>query len=327
MDSLDDDYRIALEVCPTPILVVAKDGTVRRSNDRLDLLFGYEPNELVGQAIEVLVPPETRGHHPDLRDAFFEIPTHRSMGTGRDLFGIRKDGERIPVEIGLDPILLGPEELIMVSVIDIRERKISEATLLRALNAAATAMIQVDTKGVIELVNRRAEELFGYRDGELIGRKIDVLVPERSRRKHTVYRTSYQNDHTTRDMGRGRELMGLRKNGTEVPVEVRLTPVAHAKGHSTMATVTDIADRSRQAKEAKEESEELHRMNEELLQLTYTATSELKDPLLTISELLTTCDAALTGTGHDKVEDDLRKARDLAVSLADSIESRLRDLK
>ena len=83
MDSFDDDYRIALEVCPTPILVVAKDGAIRRSNDRLDLLFGYEPNELVGQAIEVLVPPETRGHHPDLRDAFFEIPTRRSMGTDR----------------------------------------------------------------------------------------------------------------------------------------------------------------------------------------------------------------------------------------------------
>ena len=122
-----EEYQIALEVCPTPLMLVSREGRIVLSNRRFDCLFGYEPGELLDQPVDILVPEEIRSFHPELREASFEVPTSRSMGTGRDLFGARKDGEMIPVEIGLDPIDQGGESLVMVSVLDIRQRKLDEA--------------------------------------------------------------------------------------------------------------------------------------------------------------------------------------------------------
>ncbi|PQO36565.1 hypothetical protein C5Y96_08140, partial [Blastopirellula marina] len=115
--------------------------------------------------------------------------------------------------------------------------------ILRAVNAAASAMVQVDESGAIELVNNKACQLFGYEHDEMIGSPIELLVPERFRRKHVVYRDSYNKDRYARNMGEGRDLFGLRKDGSEFPIEIGLTPVDEMEGKSTMATIIDVTDR------------------------------------------------------------------------------------
>lgn len=315
-----DDFTIDIEICPIAIMLVSSAGKILRSNRRLDQLFGYSTGELHGQSVEVLVPTHVRPYHSDLRNAFFEVPTSRRMGTGRDLHGARKDGVMIPVEIGLDPVQVDDDVMVIVSVLDIRERKKNEAMILRALNAAASAMIQVSEAGAIELVNNKACQLFGYKHEEMMGQPIEMLVPERFRRKHAVYRNSYNNDRYARNMGAGRDLFGVRKDGTEFPIEIGLTPVEEMEGKSTMATIIDITDRKSKEHDIAQKAIQLERLNEELNQFAYSASHDLKAPLASIAGLLHVCESDLELGDFEEVKLNIPKAKALAERLAARIE-------
>lgn len=316
-------YKVDLEICPTALMIVASDGEIVRTNRRLDELFGYRADELAGQRVEVLVPLDVRGNHPDLRDAFFEMPTSRSMGTGRDLHGVMKGGAMIPVEVGLEPLEFGGRTMVMVSVLDIRERKNSEAMIRRAIDSASSAMIQVDQDGAIELVNSRAVALFGYETSELLGQPIEMLIPERFRRKHTVFRASYQISRETRSMGSGRELFGLRRDGSEFPIEIGLNPIHESASHSTMATIIDISDRQRRTLHMRQKNAQLRRLNTELLEFAYSASHDLKAPLASIAGLLEFCQQDLAKGDTDEVRDNLEKSKALVERLAARVEAML----
>lgn len=318
-----EEYQIALEVCPTPLMLVSRDGRIALSNRRFDALFGYEPGELLNQPVDILVPEEIRAFHPELREAFFEVPTSRSMGTGRDLFGARKDGEMIPVEIGLDPMDQGGDSLVMVSVLDIRQRKLDEAKVRRAIDAASSAMVMINEHGKIELVNEQTESMFGYNAQDLIGEQIEMLVPARYRRKHTVYRTSYQNTRDRRAMGRGRDLYGLAKDGTEFPVEIGLTPIDGPQGRLIMATVIDITERKLSESSIQQKNDELQQLNNELKEFAYSASHDLKAPLTSITGILAFCESDLAAGDFDEVRANLERARALAERLSGRIEAML----
>ena len=318
-----EEYRIALEACPTPLMLVSGDGAIVLSNRRFDRLFGYEEGELRDQSIDVLVPDEIRDAHPELRQAFFEVPTSRNMGTGRDLFGVRKDGEMIPVEVGLDPIESDGAPMVMVSVLDIRERKMGETKIRRALDAASSAMVMIDDHGRIELVNEQTRLMFGYEAAELIGQSIEILVPERYRRKHTVYRVSYQNTRDRRSMGVGRDLFGRKKDGTEFPIKVGLTPLDGLEGRLIMATVIDITELKTNEKNIKQKNEELLRLNTELTEFAYSASHDLKAPLATMTGILEFCESDLAAGNMEEVRVNFERARKLATRLAGRIEDML----
>ena len=145
--------RTALDTAPTAAMTVGGSGRIVLTNNKLERLFGYERHELEGQPVEILVPNDAREHHPDLRAAFFEYPSPRSMGTGRDLYGLARSGEKIPVEIGLNPIQTEAGVQVMATVLDIRERKRHEERFRRALDAAPCAILMVDSSGTIVLCN------------------------------------------------------------------------------------------------------------------------------------------------------------------------------
>ncbi|WP_299614967.1 PAS domain S-box protein [Pelagibius sp.] len=320
---IKEEYRIAVEACPTPLMLVAQDGVIVLTNRRFDSLFGYHEQALWGQSVDLLVPEEIRDAHPELRQAFFEVPTSRDMGTGRDLFGVRKDGEKIPVEIGLDPIQSDGTTLVMVSVLDIRERKAGETRIRRALDAASSAMVMINDHGKIELVNEQTGMMFGYEPKELLGQAIEVLVPERYRRKHTVFRVSYQNTRDRRDMGVGRDLFGRRKDGTEFPVEIGLTPIDGIDGRLIMATVIDISERKLIEESIRRKNEELERLNRELSEFAYSASHDLKSPLSSMVGLLDLITGDLDSGDHEEAQFNLKRARDLGSRLAGRIEDML----
>lgn len=128
---------------------------------------------------------------------------------------------------------------------------LQEQNVRLILETAPAGMIAVDEHGVITLVNTTAETLFGYRREELLGRSIDLLVPERLRRDHASYRGAYMVLPTSRAMGRGRDLFALRKDGTELSVEVGLNPIVREHRSGALATVVDISERK--AAERKQE--------------------------------------------------------------------------
>ncbi|OGI08936.1 MAG: hypothetical protein A3F80_03925 [Candidatus Melainabacteria bacterium RIFCSPLOWO2_12_FULL_35_11] len=120
---------ILAEAALNAMLVVNKEGTITLANPTAEVLFGYKKGELTGQKIEVLVPECFRAAHVEQRDSFFADPKIRSLGAGRDLFGCKKDGTEVPIEIGLNPIKTAEEIFVLASVIDITERKKIEQKL------------------------------------------------------------------------------------------------------------------------------------------------------------------------------------------------------
>jgi two-component system, LuxR family, sensor kinase FixL len=143
------------------------------------------------------------------------------------------------------------------AALDITKRKQAEEQFRLVVEAAPSAMIMVNTEGCITLVNTQAEAVFGYVRQELIGRRIETLVPERFRSHHLEYRQGYLGDARSRPMGAERELFGLRKDGTEVPIEIGLNPIQTAEGLLVLASIIDISERKRAELEAARQRNEM----------------------------------------------------------------------
>jgi PAS domain S-box-containing protein len=264
-------YRAVVEGSPIAKILIDKNGEIVLANAQAEKLFGYDKGELLGKLIEMLVPKSNRARHPVLRDGYFKTPEPRFMGVGRDLSGTRRDGSEFPVEIALNPIQTGDGDFVLAAVTDITERKRQEEKFRAVVEAAPTAMIMIDADGNIVLTNAQVEKLFGYRREELLGKKVELLVPDSVRPGHPKLRDSFFADPRPRQMGAGRDLNGRRKDGSLMPVEIGLNPIETAEGRFAIAAIADITERKR---------------SEALLRASSYARSLIEaslDPLVTIS--------------------------------------------
>jgi two-component system sensor kinase FixL len=143
------------------------------------------------------------------------------------------------------------------AALDITKRKQAEEQFRLVVEAAPSAMIMVNADGCIALVNTQAEAVFGYARQELLGRPIETLVPKRFRSQHMEYRHGYLGDARARPMGAERELFGLRKDGTEVPIEIGLNPIHTADGLLVLASIIDISERKQAELEAARQRNEM----------------------------------------------------------------------
>lgn len=316
-----DQLHSAFQASPNAVLIIDAAGRILLTNFRLERLFGYEERELIGKPVEMLVPEEVREAHPELREAFFRLPSTRDMGSSRELFGVAKDGRRIMVEIGLNPMHTQWGTVVLAAIVDVTARKQQAEKLRMAVDAASTSMVMVDRDGRIVLTNAQACETFGYEPGELLGASVEVLVPQRYRRRHVVYRTSYVQLPRRRRMGEGLELYGLRKDGSEFPIELGLTPIDAHDGQFIMSTVVDVTERKRHEAEVTARNLELARLNRELTQFAYSASHELKAPLASISGLLSCAVEDLQQDAADEAARNLERARELATHLAQRVEA------
>ncbi len=132
-------FRLVVEAAPNAIIVTNAAGEIGLVNQQAEKLFRYSRDELLGRQVERLIPERFRQHHPALRGHFMAEPTTRAMGAGRDLFACTKDGEEIPIEIGLNPIHTADGTLVLSSIIDIRERKAAEARFREQTEQIAAA--------------------------------------------------------------------------------------------------------------------------------------------------------------------------------------------
>jgi PAS domain S-box-containing protein len=257
-------FQLAIEASPTGMIMIDRHGHIVLINAQIEKLFGYQRAELLGQSIEMLVPEPLRSGHSALRQAFSKDPSARPMGAGRNLFGLRKDGSEVPIEIALNPMETSAGSYVLSSVVDITERKKSAERFRLSIEASPIGMILADRQGSIVLANAQVEKMFGHDSATLIGQPVEILLPERFRAGHPKLRTAFVGEPQARAMGAGRDLFGLRKDGTEVPVEIGLTPMETPEGGFVLTSIVDISERKRTEAERSQLLSDLRALTKDL---------------------------------------------------------------
>lgn len=231
-------------------------------NKGAEHLFGYTAKEMIGKNIRAIFPndrqPEEEAILTKLKRGE-RIKPYETMGR-------RKDGQQVQVSISLTPVkspagvTIGAVKIAQQTT----DRKFADDMLRMAVEACPCGVAMVDQSGRIVLANAMLENLFGYAQQELVGQSIDLLVPGRFRAKHVDQRTAYAANPAARMLGAGRDLFGLRKDGSEFPVEVGLKPICGLEAFFVLCMVIDITQQKKAKDSVAQAARELQRSNDQL---------------------------------------------------------------
>jgi protein-histidine pros-kinase len=252
-------------------------------NSGAERAFGYSAAEAIGSSIDAIIVPH--GHVEDL-DSF----RREALASGISTFEtarLRKDGSLIYAVVSNKAIYdaEGRAEFLVITQKDIthikvlRDAKLVESQFRDLLESTPDAIIMANQTGRIVLANSQAETLFGYGRGEMLGTLVEVLLPSRYRGGHVAHRSGYFGQPRTRSMGAGLELYGLRKDGSEFPVEISLSPLKTDGGTLVMSAIRDITYRKGIELALQEKNVELERANQAKDRFLASMSHELRTPL------------------------------------------------
>ena len=253
---MEGRYRGLMEAAPDGMVVVNQAGEIVLLNARAESQFGYRRDELIGQRVTNIIPVgfAERLIADGTRTAAEALA--QQIGTGIELIGRRNDGTNFPIEIMLSPLESTEGILVTAAIRDITVRKDAEEHLAQMegryrglMEAAPDGMVVVNKDGEIVLLNARAEKQFGYRRDELLGRMVKSIIPVGFAERLIADALRTTAEALAQQIGTGIELIGRRKDGTNFPIEIMLSPLESPEGILVTAAIRDISERKQLARQ------------------------------------------------------------------------------
>ncbi len=260
------------------ILSLDNEGRVTTWNHGAERIKGYSTEEISGKHFSAFYTPEDiQAGKPELA-----LKAARDSGSyAEESWRLRKDGTRFLADVLITAVhdTAGELQGYIKITRDVTERRKEQAHFQALLEAAPDPIVVADQKGQIVLVNSQAEKQFGYQRDELLNQEVEKLIPQRFHAAHKQDRSRYAGQPHTRPMGGNQELSALRKDGTEFPVEIALSPLRTDDGLLITTIIRDVTERREAEHKLAERAEELARSNAELERFVYVSSHDLREPI------------------------------------------------
>jgi PAS domain S-box-containing protein len=209
------------------IIVIDAKGRIEAFNRGAQDLFGYHEDEVLGRNVSILMPSPHHEEHDSYLERYLTTGEAKIIGMGREVTGRRRDGTVFPVRLSVREMRIGGERKFTGLLQDLTKRAnlegalgASEARWRAIIDSAVDGIIMIDAHGRIEAFNHAAERLFGYAIDEVLGRNVDMLMPSPYHEEHDTYLSRYLATGRAKIIGVGREVQGLRKDGTRFPLHL-----------------------------------------------------------------------------------------------------------
>jgi PAS domain S-box-containing protein len=274
------------------VITISDRGLIETVNPAAENIFGYNKAQLIGKNVSMLMPSNYSQGHDGYLQNYLSTGDKKIIGIGREVTGMRLDGTTFPLELAISEMEVNGQRMFTGIVRDISERKNTEEKLRELLartkailDTIVDGVITISDRGLIETVNPAAEKIFGYQLQELAGKNVSMLMPNPYRAEHDQYLDNYLNTGEKKIIGIGREVTGLRKNGSTFPLELAISEMEVNGQRMFTGIVRDISER----KETEEKLRSaMRRVHEQQIKDEFIATvsHELRTPLTSIKASL-----------------------------------------
>ena len=323
-----DFDRMALDEAPDAVIIISLQGVVQHWSAGAQVMFGYTRAEAIGQSLhDLIVPPDRVEEECRIRQAIVDRGTcnHESLRQRKDrtLIYVDVTGKAVSDARGVCEFILFCKKDITLMKVS-RDAKMLDAKFGNLLESMPDGIVMVNSSGRIVLANSQAAHLFGYGAKDLCGELIEILLPPRYHGARIGHRSQSVSQSRTRVMGAGLDLYGVRKDGTEFPVEISLSPLETEDGLLVSSAIRDISDRKRIELALQEKNDELENANLAKDRFLAGMSHELRTPLNAIigftGTLLMRLPGPLTGDQDNQLKTIQTSARHLLSLINDLLD-------
>ena len=299
----DARWRAIIQAAVDGIVMIDARGRVEAFNPAAERLFGYSEADVLGRNVSMLMPSPYADEHDGYLERFMTTGEARIIGIGREVTGRRQDGSTFPLHLSVGALEFAGERKFTGILHDLSSRvrleeelRARESQWRAIINAAVDGIIVIDGHGRIEAFNPSAERLFGHPEADVLGQNVSMLMPSPDRERHDGYLQRYLATGEPRIIGKGREVTGLRRDGTRFPLHLSVGRMSEHGEPKFTGILHDLSQRVAMEDQLREQTA-LARLGEMAAVIAH----EVKNPLAGIRGAIQVLSGRLAGTPEAEV--------------------------